>query len=605
MNKTVEKRLARSEVHESLTWDLNDLYPSDKEWEYALKEIEDDVKKFDGFRGTLLTGPKALLECLTAQEELTKKLVKVRTYASLKQSADGTDPVNQANSAKVGAVGTKAMAALSFISSEILELDEGKVEEFAHTEKGLEPFKKTLLELLETKKHKLSPETEEVLAALGEVHSAPYNIYNMAKLADMEFSSIRDEEDNVLPVSFALFESRYEFSPDTYVRRKAYDSFVSTLKQYKNTIAATYATEVKKQVTLAKLRNYESVTDMLLEPQQVTKEMYNNQIDIIYKELAPHMRRFAQLKKKVLGLDKMMFCDLKAPFDADFDPQITYDEARQLITESLKVMGPDYTAMIEKGFEDRWVDLADNIGKSTGAFCSSPYGSHPYILITWADNMRGCFTLAHEFGHAGHFYLANKNQRIMNVRPSMYFIEAPSTMNEMLLAQYLLDKNKDNPQMIRWVVLQLLGTYYHNFVTHLLEAEFQRRVYAHAEAGNALTAKTLTEMKTDVLTGFWGDTVEIDEGAGLTWMRQPHYYMGLYPYTYSAGLTASTAVSQLIQEEGQPAVDRWLEVLRAGGTMKPLELLKHAGIDMSTPEPVRKAVGYVGSLIDQLEASYQ
>ncbi|WP_079506068.1 oligoendopeptidase F [Mesobacillus jeotgali] len=605
MNKTVEKRLTRSEVPESLTWDLNDLFTSDLEWEVALKEIEVDVTKFANFKGTLHTGANALLECLTAQEDLTKKLVKVRTYASLKQSADGTDPANQANSDKVAAVFTKAMAALSFISSEILELEEGKVEEFVQEEEGLEPFKKTLLELLETKKHKLSPETEEVLAALGEVHSAPYNIYNMAKLADMEFAPIQDEEDNKLPVSFALFESRYEFSPDTNVRRKAYGSFVSTLKQYKNTIAATYATEVKKQVALAKLRNYDSVTDMLLEPQQVTKEMYNNQIDIIYTELAPHMRRFAQLKKKVLGLNKMMFCDLKAPFDPDFDPQVTYEEARQLITDSLKVMGPDYITMIEEGFEDRWVDLADNVGKSTGAFCSSPYGSHPYILITWADNMRGCFTLAHEFGHAGHFYLANQNQRIMNVRPSMYFIEAPSTMNEMLLAHYLLDQNKANPQMIRWVVLQLLGTYYHNFVTHLLEAEFQRRVYAHAEAGNALTAKTLTEMKTDVLTGFWGDTVEIDEGAGLTWMRQPHYYMGLYPYTYSAGLTASTAVSQLIQEEGQPAVDRWLEVLRAGGTMKPLELLKHAGLDMSTPEPVRKAVGYVGSLIDQLEASYQ
>lgn len=605
MTKTMEKRLSRSEVPVDMTWNLDDLFLSDLEWEAELKEIEEDVRKFDGFKGSLHTEPKALLECLTAQEELTKKLVKVRTYASLKQSADGTDPLNQANSAKVAAIGTQAMSALSFISSEILDFEDGKIEEFLQEEPGLEPFKKNLLELLETKKHKLSPETEEVLAALGEVHSAPYNIYGMAKLADMQFSSIQDEEGNELPVSFAVFESRYEFSPDTYVRRKAYESFVSTLKQYKNTIAATYATEVKKQVTLAKLRNYESVTDMLLEPQQVTKEMYNNQIDIIYKELAPHMRRFAQLKKKVLGLDKMMFCDLKAPFDPEFDPSITYDEARDLITESLKVMGPDYTAMIEKGFDERWVDLADNVGKSTGAFCSSPYGSHPYILITWADNMRGCFTLAHEFGHAGHFYLANQNQRIMNVRPSMYFIEAPSTMNEMLLAQHLLEKNKDDAQMSRWVILQLLGTYYHNFVTHLLEAEYQRRVYAHAEAGKALTAKTLTEIKTEVLEGFWGDTVEIDEGAGLTWMRQPHYYMGLYPYTYSAGLTASTAVSQLIKEEGQPAVDRWLEVLRAGGTMKPLDLLKHAGLDMSTPEPVRKAVAYVGSLIDELEQSYQ
>ncbi len=605
MAKTMEKRLSRSEVPVDMTWNLDDLFSSDQEWEAELKEIEEDVKKFGVFKGSLHIEPKALLECLTAQEELTKKLVKVRTYASLKQSADGTDPLNQAISAKVAAIGTQAMSALSFISSEILDFEDGKIEGFLQEEPDLEPFKKNLLELLETKKHKLSPETEEVLAALGEVHSAPYNIYGMAKLADMQFSSIQDEEGNELSVSFAVFESRYEFSPDTYVRRKAYESFVSTLKQYKNTIAATYATEVKKQVTLAKLRNYESVTDMLLEPQQVTQEMYNNQIDIIYKELAPHMRRFAQLKKKVLGLDKMMFCDLKAPFDPEFDPSITYDEARDLITESLKVMGPDYTAMIEKGFDERWVDLADNVGKSTGAFCSSPYGSHPYILITWADNMRGCFTLAHEFGHAGHFYLANQNQRIMNVRPSMYFIEAPSTMNEMLLAQHLLEKNKDDAQMSRWVILQLLGTYYHNFVTHLLEAEYQRRVYAHAEAGKALTAKTLTEIKTDVLEGFWGDTVEIDEGAGLTWMRQPHYYMGLYPYTYSAGLTASTAVSQLFKEEGQPAVDRWLEVLRAGGTMKPLDLLKHAGLDMSTPEPVRKAVAYVGSLIDELEQSYQ
>lgn len=343
---------------------------------------------------------------------------------------------------------------------------------------------------------------------------------------------------------------------------------------------------------------------MLLEPQQVTLEMYNNQIDIIFKELAPHMRRFAELKKKALGLDVMKFCDLKAPLDPDFNPETTYQEASQLILESLKVMGPEYSEMIEKGFNERWVDLADNIGKSTGAFCSSPYGAHPYILVTWQDNMRGCFTLAHEFGHAGHFYLANKHQRIMNVRPSLYFIEAPSTMNELLLGQYLLANNEDK-EMRRWVVLQLLGTYYHNFVTHLLEAEYQRRVYALAEGGKALTANTLSEVTRAVLSEFWGDTVEIDEGASLTWMRQPHYYMGLYPYTYSAGLTASTAVAQLIQEQGQPVVDRWLEVLRAGGTMKPLELLKHAGVDMSTPEPVRKAVAYVGSLIDELEKSYE
>lgn len=604
MEKTVEKRLTRSEVPEELTWNLVDLFPTEQAWEAELEVIDKKIAEFDSFKGTLHTDSKALLNCLEAQEQLSMRLIKAATYAHLKQSADGTDPVNQANSAKFAALRTKSLAALSFINSEILELEEGTVDKFLKDEPGLEAFRKNLHELLESKKYRLSPETEEVLAALGQVHEAPYQIYQMAKLADMDFDSIADADGNELSVSFALFENRYEFSPDTEVRRKSYQSFVSTLKKYTNTMAATYATEVKKQVTLARLRNYESVTHMLLEPQQVSLEMYNNQIDIIYKELAPHLRRFAKLKKKVLGLDQMMFCDLKAPLDADFNPKTTFEEASQLISDSLRVMGPEYSEIIQRGFKERWVDQADNVGKSTGAFCSSPYGAHPYILITWQDNMRGCFTLAHEFGHAGHFYLANKNQRIMNVRPSMYFIEAPSTMNEMLLGQHLLGKYKDDVQMRRWVILQLLGTYYHNFVTHLLEAEYQRRVYALAENGSALTAKTLTEVTGSVLSEFWGDTVEIDEGASLTWMRQPHYYMGLYPYTYSAGLTVSTAVAQMIQEEGQPVVDRWLEVLRAGGTMKPLELIKHAGLDMSKPDAIRKAVTYVGSLIDELERSY-
>jgi oligoendopeptidase F len=604
MEETVAKRLTRSEVPEDLTWNLDDLFPSEQSWEEELITIGHEINKFDQFKGTLHTGAKTLLDCLCAQEQLSMKITKAWSYANLKQSADGTDPVNQENSAKFSALRTKSIAALSFIHSEILALEEGVVEKYILEEPGLNAFQKNLVELLETKKHRLSPETEEALAALGELQGAPYQIYQMTKLADMDFSPIKDESGQELPVSFALFESRYEFSANTEVRRKAYYSFVETLKKYTNTMAATYATEVKKQVTLARLRNYQSVTHMLLEPQQVTLEMYNNQIDIIYKELAPHMRRFAQLKQKVLGLPQMLFCDLKAPLDPDFDPETTYEEATQLILDSLKIMGPEYSDIMERGFKERWVDLADNVGKSTGAFCSSPYGSHPYILITWQNNMRGCFTLTHEFGHAGHFFLANKNQRIMNVRPSMYFVEAPSTMNEMLLGQHLLNKYKDK-QMRRWVVLQLLGTYYHNFVTHLLEAEYQRRVYALAEEGKALTAKILTEVTKSILTEFWGDTVVIDEGASLTWMRQPHYYMGLYPYTYSAGLTASTAVAQMIKEEGQPAVDRWLEVLRAGGTMEPLELLKHAGIDMSTPEPISKAVAFVGSLIDELEESFK
>lgn len=604
MEKTAARRLKREEVQVELTWKLDDLFPSTAEWKAEIEAIENNLSEFSAYRGKLHESAGTLLECLELQEKLTMRFVLVGTYASLLQSGDGTDPVNQANASIIGDLRSKVGAALSFIESEILTIPEETLEQYMKEEIGLKPFEKTLQDLLEGKKYKLSPETEEVLAALGEVHAAPYAIYQTSKLADMQFNPIQDEEGNELPNSFALFEDRYEFTPDTHIRRKAYDSFVQTLDNYKNTFATTYATEVKKQVTLARLRNFGSATEMLLHPQQVTTEMYHNQLDIIQAELAPHMRRFAELKKKVLGLEELRFCDLKAPLDPEFNPKTTYEEASNVILEALKVMGPEYSEIMQKGLTERWVDLADNIGKSTGAFCSSPYGSHPYILITWTDTMRGAFVLAHELGHAGHFYLANKNQRIMNTRPSTYFIEAPSTMNEMLLGDHLLS-NTNDPQMKRWVVLQLLGTYYHNFVTHLLEGEFQRRVYDLAEQGVPLTAKVLCEQKGNVLSDFWGDSVVLDEGASLTWMRQPHYYMGLYPYTYSAGLTASTAMSQKIKEEGQPAVERWLSVLKAGGTKKPLDLLKQAGIDMSQPDPIRKAVAYVGSLVDILEESYQ
>jgi oligoendopeptidase F len=605
MEKTIERRLTRSEVPEELTWNLKDLFVSDDAWEAELASIDADIAAVSQYKGTLGQGSKSMLSCLLAQEQVSMKLIKAFTYASLRQSADGTDPINQANSAKISALRTKVSAALSFIDSEILALPEGTVETYIQEEAELLPFQKNLQELILKKAHTLSPETEEAIAALGEVLNAPYQIFGMSKLTDMQFASIEDENGNELPNSFALFETRYEFSANTSVRRKAYASFVNTLKQYKNTFAATYATEVKKQVALSRLKKYSSVTEMLLEPQQVTEEMYNNQLDIITKELAPHMRRYANLKKRVLGLDKVLFCDLKAPLDPDFSPEISYKEASEMILEALKVMGPEYSEIMQKGLTERWCDLSDNVGKSTGAFCSSPYGAHPYILITWQNTMRNVFTLAHELGHAGHFYLANKNQRIMNTRPSMYFVEAPSTMNEMLLANHLFAKYNDDKRMRRWVILQLLATYYHNFVTHILEGEYQRRVYALAENGAPLTSKTLSEIKGSVLSEFWGDAVELDEGANLTWMRQPHYYMGLYSYTYSAGLTASTAVSQMIQDEGQPVVDRWLDVLRAGGTMKPLELMKHAGVDMSKPDAIRKAVSYVGSLIDELERSYE
>ncbi|NMI07416.1 oligoendopeptidase F [Paenibacillus sp. SZ31] len=599
----MEKIRTRAEVNQETTWDLKDLFVTDVEWEQELRSLPEAAAQIETFKGRLGEGAEQLLACLDAREALQERIGKTASYARLKQSEDSTNPVNIENSAKAGDILSNLSSSLSFVSSEIVDLPDGTVERYIQELPGLEPYARSLERLIREKAHRLTPETEKVLASLGEVLDSPYRIYLRGKLADMTFDDALDGEDNNRPLSWSFYENNYEMSSDTKLRRSAYAAFSSTLNEYKNTFAEGYATEVKKQVVLSRLRGYDDVTDMLLSPQQVSKEMYNNVLDIIQQELAPHMRRLAALKKRELGLDKLMFCDLKAPLDPEFSPAITYDEACTLIREALAVLGPEYGEIVERAFSDRWVDYADNAGKSTGAFCSSIYGSHSYILISWANNMRGAFTLAHEVGHAGHFMLAGRYQKLTNTRPSLYFIEAPSTMNEMLLADHLL-KRSDNPRMRRWVILQLLNTYYHNFVTHLLEGELQRRVYALATNDEPITAKTLSQLKGDILSEFWGPDLVIDEGAKLTWMRQPHYYMGLYPYTYAAGLTASTAAAQQIREEGQPAVDRWLDALKAGGSLTPQELMKLAGVDMSGPEPIRSAVAYVGSLVDELERLY-
>lgn len=597
-------RQTREHVAVEQTWNLDDLFPSQEAWENELQEILNHLPLLTEFKGTLHTGAENLLACLEAKEAIVVKANLVATYASLRTSEDGTNPQNQANSARVGDAISALNAALSFIPSEILDLPDGVVEQFLQEEPGLRPFRKNLEDLLETKPHRLSADTESALASLGEVFSAPYTIYQRGKLSDMTFSPVKDSNGAEHPVSFALFEADYEMSADTELRRASYQSFSKTLATYQNSFAAVYATEVKKQTVLSRLRGYESVTQMLLQPQQVSLEMYHNILDIIGTELAPHMRRYAKLKAKELGLEKLMFCDLKAPLDPEFSPPITIEEAGKTIKAALQVMGPEYAEIMETALDNRWIDYVDNVGKSTGAFCSTPYGNHSYILITWSGNMRSAFTLAHELGHAGHFMLAGRNQAYANFRPSMYCIEAPSTLNELLLAQHIVEQS-DDPRLKRWVILQLLNTYYHNFVTHQLEAQLQRKVYEAAQKDVPITAKKMAEWKGEVLAAFWGDAVELDEAASLTWMRQPHYYMGLYPYTYAAGLTASTAMAAKIREEGQPAVERWLDVLKAGGTHKPLELMKLAGLDMSDPQPIRDAVAYVGSLVTELEHLFE
>ena len=312
------------------------------------------------------------------------------------------------------------------------------------------------------------------------------------------------------------------------------------------------------------------------------------------------MRKYAKLLQRIHKLDEITFADLKLAVDPEYEPAVSIEDSRKYVEGALAVLGEDYLQIVKRAYDERWIDFAQNKGKSAGAFCATPYGVHPYILCSWNNKMSEVFTLAHELGHAGHFTFCNENQNVFGNRVSTYFVEAPSTMNEMLMVNYLL-QTKDEPRFKRWVLSSLISkTYYHNFVTHLLEAAYQREVYKIIDKGGSVQADKLNGIKKEVLEKFWGGEVKIIDGAELTWMRQPHYYMGLYPYTYSAGLTIATEVSKRILKEGQSAVDDWREVLKAGGSKTPVELAKMAGVDITTDKPLLNTIEHIGNIIDEI-----
>ncbi|MBT9177271.1 MAG: Oligoendopeptidase F, plasmid [Firmicutes bacterium] len=599
----MKKRLKRAEVPVEFTWNLADIFATKQDWEGELAAIARDLPGIMRFKGRLSAGADVLAECLEAAENLQKRLHRVVAYASLDLSGDGTDPTNQAAMGRAQSLGAEAQAAMSFIRSEALELPPGTLERYLEESEALKGFARVVLRMIDERPHVLGLETERSLAALGEVLQSPYLVYTRSKVADMAFDDIKDSEGHTHPMSFAMYEESYEKSADFALRRNAWVSFTEGLKKYQNTYGTTWGTEVKKHVVMAKLRSYPSATHMLLHGQEVDPTSYHMLHDVILKEIAPHMRRYARLRKQILGLTEMLYCDIEAPLDPDYSPETTYDIAADVIKKGLAVLGGEYAAIVGDSLSNRWIDLSDNIGKSTGAFCYGVPDAHPYILVTWADNMRGALVLAHEIGHAGHGVLAMRYQRLSNVRGSVFFTEAPSIINELLVGNYIAAQSSD-PRLHRWLAMQLLMTYHHNFVRHLIEGELQRRTYVLAEKGQPITANVLSRVQGEILEEFWGGEVTIDEGARLTWMRQPHFYMGLYPYSYSAGLTVGTAVAKAIKEQGQPVIDKWLEVLKAGGSKPPVELARMAGVDMTDPVAIKSAVDYVGELVDSVVESF-
>lgn len=586
----------RKDVPVELTWDLSSIYKTEADMlQDAEKMMALCTHIEETYKGKLNT-PESINACLDDYREVYRLATLTGNYCDLAVSVDYYDSYNQERNAKMNRQISDVFSRLSFVDSEIVEQDEAVLNQAISLATANKLY---LQDILRGKPYLLSPETERVLSALSQTLNAPYQIYNMTKLADIKFDPFT-VDGKEYPLGYSLFENDYEYEVNTKVRRAAFDAFSKKIKEYENGMAAAYNTQIQTEKTMANLRGFDSVFDSLLFNQKVSPELYNRQIDLITEKLAPHMRKYARLLKKIHGLDRMTFADLKIAVDPEYDPKVTIDASREYIENGLAILGEDYQAMVKEAYENRWVDFAQNQGKSTGGFCASPYGKNSFILLSWNNRMADVFTLAHELGHAGHFRSCNSAQSIFDTNVSSYFVESPSTMNELLMAHYLLKTNPDK-RFRRWVLSCMIGnTYYHNFVTHLMEAAYQREVYKIVDAGGSVQADTLNRLMKETLQKFWGEDVEISDDAALTWMRQPHYYMGLYSYTYSAGLTIATEVCKRIETEGQPAVDDWKRVLATGSTKTPVEIAQMAGVDITTDAPLLDTIETIGGIIDEI-----
>ncbi|WP_225046666.1 oligoendopeptidase F [Lacticaseibacillus kribbianus] len=591
--------LTRANVDPASTWDLTALYPDDTAYEADLVKLKQLTADFTKMYQGRLTDAPVIIDALSDYANILTIEDRAAHYAFLPAAADTGDATAAARLNRFDALDSALNGELTFLDAELQQQPDAVLDAVAATDQDLAAY---IRHVKLEKKQALAPAAEKALAQLGPALNAPDTIRSQSLFGDADFGTFTvDGKD--YPLSFVSYEEEYQKHPDTKVRRAAYRKFCETLAEYQNGMAAGYYTQVAKEKTLATMRGYDSVVDYLLADQEVTREMFDRQIDVIMTELAPVMRRYVGHIQKLWGLDHIGYTDLQIDLDPTYSPKVTLDQAPRYIKDAVAPMGQAYQDLIMRAFPERWVDFAPNVGKESGAFASAPYAAHPYILMSWSDTLPAIYTLVHELGHAGQMTLASRAHSILAANPSTYIVEGPSTFHELLLTHSLVEKAED-PRLRRFALSRLLSdTYFHNCVTHLLEAAFQREVYRLIDAGESFTASDLNRIKKGVLRKFWGDAVDLDDGAPeLTWMRQSHYYMGLYSYTYSASMVVSTGAYLRVQDEGAPAIADWQRFLALGDSLTPVEEAKVAGVDITTDAALRNMIAFLDRTERQIEA---
>ena len=587
----------REDVAAQYKWDLTHIYPNDEAWEAAMASVMEEVKAFAQFDGKVAEDPSKVIR---AYFELDEKMSPVFSYAFLRKETDNADPVAQALKAKLMQAAVQVQTIMSFVEPELLAMDEAVLKEIA-ADPEMKDYDTYIDGLLRQKAHALPKDQEKLIAMMGQVAGAPNNIFSMLTDVDMKFPDVIMPDGTARTLTEGTYSS-FIRDPNRDVRKQSFDGIMGTYGKYANTIGATYAANVQKDVFFANAYKYSSCRAAKMEPLQIPEEVYDNLISVIH-EAIPTLNDYLQLRKEKMGLEELHMYDLYTPMVGDFKMELPYDKAFDMVLEGLTPMGEDYLAKLREARVGGWIDVYPTENKSSGAFSSGNLRNvHPYVLLNHNDNLSDTFTIAHELGHSMHSYYSNTNQPAPKSDYSLFVAEVASTCNEAVMMRYLLEQFKDDKKAQAYLLNHFLEQFRTTVFRQTMFAEFEYIAHTMAEQGQPLTKDALTKVYYDLTKLYYGGVCEVDSLIGNEWLRIPHFYRSFYVYVYATGLCAAVSLSERILNEGESAVADYRKFLSAGCSVPPIEALKLAGIDMSKPEPIRAAMNVFKDTLEKFKA---
>jgi len=590
--------LKRSEVKKEFTWAIEDLYATDELWEKDYNRLKEMIPQIEEYRGRLSESGKTLLDFLNLYCRLNILMERIYVYANQKYHEDTANSVYQELSDKAEVLNVQLNSALSFATPEILNIPEETLEKFKSEESELREYDFYLKNIIRRKPHVLSAEIEALLADAGEMAASPDNIFSKFNNADLKFPEIKDEDGNPVRITHGRF-IQFLQSNNRRVREDAFKGVYKTYESYKNTLAATFSSNLKQELFFSKARNYGSNLEKALDDSNIPVSVYTNLIEAVHDNM-DLMHRYVSLRKKILGVDELHMYDLYTPLVQDVKMDIPFEEAKKIVSEGLKPLGEEYQEILQEGFKNRWIDIYENENKRSGAYSWGAYGVHPYVLLNYNNTLDNVFTLAHEMGHAIHSYYSDKVQPYIYAAYKIFVAEVASTCNEALLIDHML-KNTDDKLQKAYLINHFLENFKGTLYRQTMFAEFEMITHKMVQEGQSLTTDTLCKIYHDLNVHYFGDDIVIDPEIDMEWSRIPHFYSAFYVYQYATGYSAAIALSRRILKEGKPAVDDYIRFLSGGSSDYPIELLKKAGVDMSTKEPVNQALKLFDELLDQME----